>query len=88
MSKFLKVLSLQIIFFLGMFIVFPFLNQVYSADYDITIDPELYISRFDPYKIYVANIPNQSDISSVLLNIKTLNGNTVPTSCWNYTVDG
>ena len=55
---------------------------------DVSINPELDISRFAPYKIFVENVPSQDDVSSVSLELKALNGNSVPTDCWDYFIDG
>ncbi|MDD5023235.1 MAG: hypothetical protein PHU63_03640, partial [Candidatus ainarchaeum sp.] len=52
---------------------------------DINITPELDISFFGSYTIY-ANITNDSAITSVIVNISSINGEGVP--CWDFYVNG
>lgn len=62
----------------------------YSLEFNptVTIDPDLNVARFAPYNIYATNVPDQGNLTSLTLDVDTLNGNTTPTTCWDYKVDG
>ncbi|MBN1373861.1 chitobiase/beta-hexosaminidase C-terminal domain-containing protein [Candidatus Dojkabacteria bacterium] len=65
------------------------LSPLYALTLDASINPTLDISRFSPYKVYIANIYEEDEtVASVSIDVNGINGNTVSTSCWNYYVDG
>lgn len=87
MGRYYKIIGL---FFLGAIaVLFSYLNSaVYAYDPDIALDPVLDISRFAPYILNVSNVENQENITSINSVITGLNGNTTPTACWDYYIDG
>lgn len=89
MLRKLLTISLILIATTVAFLLLPSFKS-YSLEFNptITINPDLNISRFAPYNIYATNVPDQSNLTSLTLDIKTLNGNTVETECWDYKVDG